>query len=279
MTVERKREAVNVGNSLSLLWICNSMNDAEAAICAGIDWIFVDIEVRGKAARQPTTSFISDHKLCDVKAIKAGLPYAQVVLRLNPLYRGTASEIEDAISFGADAIMLPMFSSLNELNEVRDLIRGRAQFWPLVETPGACQLMTETDVGSLGLDRIHFGLNDLHIALHYRFMFSSLLDPGVTEALSSVEASGVPFGLGGVSKLDQGALLGSDVLNLNFLLGSTAVILSQEFRRNAADGSLAQSVAALKEYWSGLSECNQIDVNSTLADIYKKIRGLELSIV
>lgn len=267
--------------SLLLLWICNSVHEAEAALRAGIDWIFVDIETRGKTARQPTTSFISDHKLSDVEAIKIALPDARIVLRVNPAYEGTLAEVDDAIKFGADALMLPMFSSVEELKRVHDLIRGRAQFWPLIETPGACRLMTETDIGSLGLDRIHFGLNDLHLALGYRFMFSPLLDPCVTDALSSVKASGVPFGVGGVSKLDQGALLGSDVLHLNFLLGSTAVILSQEFRRNSESSSLGPSVAAIKEYWAGLglSECNQIDDTSRLADIYKRIRGVELSIV
>lgn len=264
---------------LLLLWICNSASDAEVAIQASIDWIFVDIETRGKASRQPTTSFISDHKIRDVEVIKAGLPSARILLRLNSLHDESAKEVEDAIKFGADALMLPMFSSIDELSRVRDLIRGRAQFWPLVETLGACRLMTEADIDSLGLDRVHFGLNDLHLVLDYRFMFSPLLDSRVTDALYSVKAAGIPFGLGGVSKLNRGALLGSDVLHLNFLLGSSAVILSQEFRRNLEAGSLGPSVAALREYWSGLSECDQVGVNSRLTDIYRKIRDLELSTV
>jgi len=279
MVFEREYETVSVGNSLLLLWICNSIYDAEIAMKADIDWIFVDIEVRGKNVRQPKSSFISDHKLSDVGVIKAGLPDVKVVLRLNPLHHGTSSEVEDAISFGADAIMLPMFSSLNELIGVRDLIRGRAQFWPLVETPSACRLMSDIDIGSLGLDRLHFGLNDLRLALDYRFMFSPLLDSRVTDALYSVRASRIPFGLGGVSKLNQGALLGSDVLHLNFLLGSSAVILSQEFRRSAKNGSLALSVAALREHWSSLQGSDRADTSSTLTDIYKKVRNLELSTV
>ena len=265
--------------NLLLLWICNAVSDAEAALRAGIDWIFVDIETRGKTARQPTTSFISDHKLGDVEAIKTALPDARIVLRVNPLYEGTLGEVDKAVDYGADALMLPMFSSVDELNRVSDLIRARAQFWPLIETPGACRLMTEADIDSLGLDRVHFGLNDLHLALDYRFMFSPLLDSRVTDALYSVKAAGIPFGLGGVSKLNRGALLGSDVLHLNFLLGSSAVILSQEFRRNLEVGSLGPSVAALREYWSGLSECDQVDVNPSLTDIYEKIRDLELSMV
>ena len=265
--------------NLSLLWICNAVSDAEAALRAGIDWIFVDIETRGKTARQPTTSFISDHKLHDVETIKTAVPDARIVLRVNPLYEGTLGEVEEAIDYGADALMLPMFSSVDELNRVSDLIRARAQFWPLIETLGACRSIADADMGLLGLDRVHFGLNDLHLALDYRFMFSPLLDPSVTDALSSVRSSGIQFGLGGVSKLDQGALLGSDVLHLNFVLGSDAVILSQEFRRNSEAGSLGSSVAALREYWAGLSKCDQVDVNSRLTDIYKKIRDLELSMV
>ena len=272
-------QTLSARGDLLLLWICNSVSDAEAALRAGSDWIFVDIETRGKTARQPTTSFISDHKLRDVETIKAALPDARIVLRVNSLYEGTLGEVDDAIKFGADALMLPMFSSVEELSRVRDLIRGRAQFWPLIETPGACRSMTEADIGSLGLDRVHFGLNDLHLALNYRFMFSPLLDSSVTDALASIKANGIPFGLGGVSKLDRGALLGSDVLCLNFALGSSAVILSQEFRRNSESGSLGPSVAALREYWSGLAESDQIDVSSRLTDIYTKIRDIELSMV
>lgn len=265
--------------ALSLLWICNSVHDAKVALRAGIDWIFIDIETRGKAARQPTTSFISDHKIRDVETIKAACPDARIVLRMNPLYDGTMGEVDDAINFGADALMLPMFSSVEELKQVHDLIKGRVQFWPLVETPGACQVMTEADIGSLDLERVHFGLNDLHLALNYRFMFSPLTDSRVTDALYSVKASGIPFGLGGVSKLNQGALVGSDVLHLNFLLGSSAVILSQEFRRNAQHCSLDSNVAALREHWSGLAEGDLVDAHSKLNDIYKKIRNLELSMV
>ena len=265
--------------NLLLLWICNVISDAEAALRAGIDWIFVDIETRGKTARQPKTSFISDHKLGDIETLKTALPDARIVLRVNPLYEGTLEEVDKAIDYGADALMLPMFSSVDELNRVSDLIRARAQFWPLIETPGACRLMADADIGSLGLDRVHFGLNDLRLALDYRFMFSPLLDPSVTDALSSVRLSGIPFGLGGVSKLDQGALLGSDVLHLNFLLGSNAVILSQEFRRNSEAGSLGPSVVALREFWAGLSECDQVGVKPRLTDIYKKIRDIELSMV
>ena len=74
-------QTVSASDGLLLLWICNSAYDAESALRAGIDWIFVDIETRGKSARQPTTAFISKHKLRDVETIKSALPDARIVLR------------------------------------------------------------------------------------------------------------------------------------------------------------------------------------------------------
>ena len=81
--------------------------------CDALDGLrlFVDLEVNGKAERQAgRNTFISTHTLDDVGRVKAALQRAQLMVRVNPLHRGSADEIEAVLAQGADRLMLPMFT-------------------------------------------------------------------------------------------------------------------------------------------------------------------------
>ena len=76
---------------------------------------------------------------------------------------------------------------------------------------------------------IHLGLNDLHLELGMKFMFQ-LLSDGVVEQLGNkIKAAGIPFGFGGIARLDSGMLPGADVLKEHVRLGSSMVIVSRSF--------------------------------------------------
>ena len=76
---------------------------------------------------------------------------------------------------------------------------------------------------------IHIGLNDLHLELGMKFMFQ-LLSDGVVEQLGNkIKAAGIPFGFGGIARLDSGMLPGADVLKEHYRLGSSMVIVSRSF--------------------------------------------------
>lgn len=260
--------------NLELLWISNNINDIALALDAGIDWIFLDIESIGKESRQPASSFISDHSIDDVQRVRVAFPEAKLLLRINPLNQTTEYEINRAVGAGIDAIMLPFFKTSYELEQVKSIIGGRCKFWPLVETVEASEMVIQGHLLGKGVDRIHIGLNDLRLQLGCRFMFSPLLDKRVSSAIRYLQDNDKHFGIGGVSTLNSGLLSGKDVLSLNYCLGSTAVILSQEFRRIISSDGLSSEVTRLRDHWESL--CNGEDcLDDQKAAILNSIRTLE----
>lgn len=76
---------------------------------------------------------------------------------------------------------------------------------------------------------IHIGLNDLHLELGMKFMFQLLTDGVVEQLGNKIKAKGIPFGFGGIARLDTGMLPGADVLKEHVRLGSSMVIVSRSF--------------------------------------------------
>ena len=71
----------------------------------------------------------------DIKNIKIVDNNIQVICRINPVHSNTEFEINEAIFYGANFIMLPMFTTSNEVDYVYRLINGRAKLILLFETP------------------------------------------------------------------------------------------------------------------------------------------------
>jgi hypothetical protein len=98
----------------------------------------------------------------------------------------------------------------------------------LLETPEAVGLLDDI-LNIPGIDMIHIGLNDLHLAMGMNFMFQ-LLSNGTVESLTEkIKAKGLPFGFGGIASINGGALPGSYILKEHYRLGSSMVILGRSF--------------------------------------------------
>ena len=216
---------------MKFLIITNDPAICTTAVNSGVDYIFVDLEQEGKQNRQGhTKSFISNHKLADLGLIRRHIREKKLLVRINPLGRNSAEEIERVIDLGADAIMLPMFKNLDELQLVVAQIAGRVEFWPLVETLSACRSISRASLVDLeGVSSFYFGLNDLHLELKLKFLFSSLKNEEVYSCMAHCRHLGFSFGFGGISTLDSGRLSGRHVLSLHKVLGSSSVILSRSF--------------------------------------------------
>ena len=220
---------------LNLMYITNKPEVARIAEDAGVDWIFVDMEFIGKDARQGGLDTVQNHhNPADVKNIKNAVKKAKVLARVNPIhdalpnYPSSQDEIEQTIEAGADIIMLPFFRSVTEVKTFLALVNGRAKTCLLLETPEAVVLLD--DILELkGIDMIHIGLNDLHLALGMKFMFELLADGTVERLSSKIKAKGIPFGFGGIATLDGGAMPGAMVLKEHYRLGSSMVIVSRSF--------------------------------------------------
>ena len=120
---------------IKFMLITNDPELAHYAESCGVKRIFVDLEQMGKQERQGhLDTLISRHSMADVAKIKSVLSCAELLVRLNPLHEGTKQEIDEAISAGAQLLMLPMFRSAFEVQSFSELVNGRAGIVPLLET-------------------------------------------------------------------------------------------------------------------------------------------------
>ena len=201
------------------MYITNKPAVARIAENAGVDWIFLDMEVIGKAFRQSGLDTVQNHHTVDdIKRIRKTISQSKLLVRINPIhdalenYPSSKDEIDASI----------------EAKTFIHLVNGRAKTLLLLETVEAASLIDEI-LEVPGIDMIHLGLNDLHLELGMKFMFE-LLANGTVERLGyKIKAKGIPFGFGGIATLDGGALPGSMVLKEHVRLGSSMVIVSRSF--------------------------------------------------
>lgn len=220
---------------MKLMYITNNPAVARIAEDAGVDWIFLDMEVIGKAFRQSGLDTVQNHHtIDDIKRIRKTISQSKLLVRINPIhdalenYPSSKNEIEASIDAGADILMLPYFKTVEEVKTFIHLVNGRAKTLLLLETVEAANLIDDI-LEVPGIDMIHLGLNDMHLELGMKFMFELLADGTVERLGDKIKAKGIPFGFGGIATLDGGALPGSMVLKEHVRLGSSMVIVSRSF--------------------------------------------------
>ena len=221
--------------NMKLMYITNNPAVARIAEDAGVDWIFLDMEVIGKAFRQSGLDTVQNHHtIDDIKRIRKTISQSKLLVRINPIhdavdnYPSSKDEIDASIEAGADILMLPYFKTVEEVKTFIHLVNGRAKTLLLLETVEAANLIDDI-LEVPGIDMIHLGLNDMHLELGMNFMFELLADGTVERLGDKIKAKGIPFGFGGIATLDGGALQGSMVLKEHVRLGSSMVIVSRSF--------------------------------------------------
>jgi hypothetical protein len=233
-----------------MLELIQITNDQELARrCDALDGmrLLVDLERMNKAERQyGRNTFISNHALDDVGRIRSVVRRSTLMVRLNPLHSGTNAEVDASLAQGADWLMLPMFTTADELHSFCAVVGGRAPVVALLETAGALESMPHW-LDAVGLREVYVGLNDLHVSLGQRFMFEPLAMGLLDHVAGLVRRKGLRFGFGGIARIDEGLLAGRDVLAEHLRLGSQAVILSRTFQRDRGVVALETGVASLRE--------------------------------
>ena len=179
--------------SLKLMYITNNPQVAKIAADAGVDRLFVDMEVLGKAERQGGMNTVqSHHDPDDIAVLRDAVgPGVEIMARTDPMNEGLADQIEASIRNGADVIMLPMWKTADDLRCLVDMVAGRALTMPLLETPDAVDHLDEA-LTVPGIDQLHIGLNDLHLGYHRRFMFELLADGTVERLCRRIGDAGIP---------------------------------------------------------------------------------------
>ena len=215
---------------MELILITNDPELASYAEEAGIDDIMVDLEVLGKESRQSgLNTVISNHTFGDIAQLRAVLKKSKLLVRVNPIHEKSGNEIDETIKRGADILMLPMFTMVEEVRSFIEMVGSRALVYLLLETPQA--LVRIDDILELeGIDGLHIGLNDLHLAMGLDFMFE-LLSGGIIEYLArKISGRNIKFGFGGISRLGKGLLNSRLILSEHCRLKSRIVILSRDFK-------------------------------------------------
>lgn len=256
---------------LNLMYITNHPEIAQIAEKAGVNWIFVDMEFIGKDARQGGLDTVKNHHTVeDVAHIKSVVKKAKVLVRVNPIhetlpnYMSSKEEINNVIAAGADIVMLPFFKTIEEVRYFLKTVDGRAKTCLLVETPEAALLLD--DILELdGIDMIHLGLNDLHLALGMKFMFDLLADGTVDRLSAKIKAKGIPFGFGGIATLTGGAVPGSMILKEHYRLGSSMVIVSRSF----CNADKISDVNEIKDVFTkGIADIRNLEAEAARAASY-----------
>ena len=255
--------------ALKLMYITNKPAVAEIAEQAGVDWIFIDMEFIGKDTRQGGLDTVQNHHTVkDVENIKAAVKKAKVLVRVNPIhetlpnYPSSKDEIDASINAGADILMLPFFKTVEEVKQFIGYVRGRAKTLLLVETVEAANVVDEI-LKIPGVDMIHLGLNDMHLELGMKFMFELLANGMVEKLGNKIKEKGIPFGFGGIARLDGGALPGAMVLKEHVRLGSSMVIVSRSF----CNTELVTDLNEVKKIFdAGIADLRALETEASQAD-------------
>ncbi len=249
-----------------LMLIDNNPESACMWEAAGVDIIFIDLETKGKLRRQGhLDTVISRHSYSDINSVKAKLTRSKLLVRINPLHSSSLDEVEEVIDRGADIIMLPMFSSVEDLAEFAEIVKGRVASYPLVETPSALSDFRRLSDWALcnHVEGYHIGLNDLHLAKGLSFMFEAMLDTDFKKAVCSFKQKGIRFGVGGVGRVGSGILPAEVILKEYYRLGCCRTILSRSFKEEVFSCDITREVMRIKAVYEN-SATSDLNANQKL---------------
>lgn len=240
--------------SLNLMYITNIPDVAGIAERNGVDRIFVDMEYIGKALRQKgENSLINKHTIEDVRAVRAAVRKAELLVRVNPIhnagvdYPSSEEEIESVIEAGADVVMLPWFKTIDEIRRFLRAVDGRARTNLLLETKEAADLLDDILLID-GIDEIHIGLKDLAMSMGRSFMFELLTDGTVEALCRKMNAAGMYYGFGGIAAPGHGIVPAEMIIREHYRLESRMVILSRAFCNIKETGYDLETVKSVFEH-------------------------------
>lgn len=247
------------GGDFVLTLFTNSLELARHADRAGIQRIGLDLERIGKAQRQGhLRTWVSNHVEEEVAAIGASLQGAKLFVRVNPIHPGFEEEIERFVAAGTKVLMLPMFTTAQEVGRFIEAVGDRAHPVLLLETAQAAFRIHEI-TRIPGVREIHIGLNDLRLSLglpnHFEVLASDLMD-GLCRA---VRDAGIRLAVGGIGRAGDNALpVPSDLVYAQYprLTASGALVSRAFFPASSQALDLRDEVARARarlDYFAALS--------------------------
>src|SRR5437868_9880627 len=136
---------------------------------------------------------INEYTEADLHRVRACTD-ALVLCRINGANECTAEEIERAIAGGADEILLPMVRTVEEVESVLGMVRGRCGLGVMIETMAAVELAPQ--LGRLPLTRAFVGLQDLAIERKTPNLFCAVAEGVIATTRPHIK---MKFGWGGLT--------------------------------------------------------------------------------
>jgi hypothetical protein len=242
---------------------------------AGVDALIVDLENKGKGARQVGfDTEINTHNLFDLETVK-DKTNAHVMCRINGPNPDMKLEIADVLSAGADEIIVPMIRNIDQACAAVDCVSGDAKITLMVETQEALSFVPA--LSALPIDRIYIGLNDLQISRGTVSIFSSLIDGSLDKVRSGVK--GVQFGFGGLTLRGMG-----DPLPVSHFVADLArlraefTFLRRSFYRDVRTQNPSDALRQMKEDIHDAKQRNQVQVASDYQALKTAVRELEAAL-
>lgn len=215
---------------LKLMILAADSQSAIDAQNAGIDRVFYDLEYIGKESRQHGRNTVkSMNNIEDIPSVRKVLNKSELLVRTNPIHAYTKMEVDKAIEYGTDILMLPMVMDHHDVEQYVSYVNGRCKVCIMIETAAAMARLDKIMAVS-GVDELFIGLNDLHISMGLTFMFEFLSDGLLEYIANKCNKKGMPFGFGGIARIGEGDLPSDNILGEHVRLGSTSVILSRTFK-------------------------------------------------
>lgn len=215
---------------LKLMILASDPQSAIDAQNAGVDRIFYDLEYIGKESRQHGRNTVkSMNSIDDIPAVRKVIDKSELLVRTNPIHAYTKMEVDKAIEYGADILMLPMVMDHHDVEQFVSYVNGRCKVCIMIETAAAMARLDKIMAVS-GVDELFIGLNDLHISMGLTFMFEFLSDGLLEYIATKCNKKGMPFGFGGIARIGEGDLPSDYILGEHIRLGSQSVILSRTFK-------------------------------------------------
>lgn len=273
-------------NNMKLMYITNKPDIAKIADDNGVDWIFIDLEINGKIDRQGhLDTVISRHDIEDIRAVKKVIKKAKLLVRINPIFYNSKSEIDKVIEYGSDIIMLPYFKTTDEVKKFINYVDGRVKTCLLLETPEAVEGI-DNILEIEGIDYIHIGLNDLHLGYKLKFMFELISNGTVENLINKIKEKNIPYGFGGIAKLGEGIISAENILMEHYRLGSEMVILSRSFCNTDKITNIydindlfSKEVALIRRFELKMKKMNKLDFiqnhHKLTKDINEVVKSIE----
>lgn len=244
---------------LNLMILCDDAESASVAQAAGVDRVFYDMEHIGKADRQHGRNTVkSSNKLEGIPPLRSILDKSKLLVRTNPIHAYTKMEVDKAIEYGADILMLPMVFDEHDVEQYLSYVKGRCKVCIMIETAPAMARLDKI-ISIPGVDEVFIGLNDLHISMGLTFMFE-LLSGGLVEYIADkCNKANIPFGFGGIARIGEGDLPSDNILGEHVRLGSQSVILSRTFKGVVGVDKNARPINLMEEVGKVRARLDEID--------------------